>query len=176
MVELTQEIVREFLHYNSRTGVLIWKWRARKWFRAKRNWTAWNRKFAGKPAFTSVHVQGYLTGPILGKRYLAHRVIFLWMKGRWPEPEVDHDDQDQGNNRWKNLKEATAQQNNKNHPKRHDNRSGVTGVFRNPWGFVAYISVDGRRVHLGSFKSFGKAVAIRKEAEREYGFSVNHGS
>ena len=175
-MELTQEIVREFLHYDSRTGSLNWKWRDRKWFKTNRGFIQWNKRYVGEPAFISVHTQGYLTGPILGKRYLAHRIIFLWMTGRWPDPEVDHEDQDPSNNRWKNLKEATSQQNNKNQSRRHDNKTGVTGVFETESAFVSYISVDSTRVYLGSFRTLDEAKLVRKAAEREYGYSVNHGS
>lgn len=50
------------------------------------------------------------------------------------------------------------------------NKSGTTGVHwhnRNKC-WVAYISVDKRRIHLGSFKDKDMAIATRKKAEVEY--------
>lgn len=175
-MKLTKKIVRELLDYDSLTGVLTWKWRDRKWFTSDRIWNTWNTRFAGKEAFTSEGDLGRRAGALLGKFYYAHRIIFLWMKGRWPDPEVDHEDQDPGNNRWKNLIEVTHKKNMQNKRKRKDNTSGATGVFRTQYGrFEVYIGVDGKGVRLGVFKSFDKAVAAREAAKKQYGFSANHG-
>jgi hypothetical protein len=43
--------------------------------------------------------------------YLASRLAWLYMTGRWPKEEIDHIDRDKGNDRWENLREATHQQN-----------------------------------------------------------------
>lgn len=51
-----------------------------------------------------------------------------------------------------------------------NNTTGVTGVaFRKDRGtVVAYISVHGKRIHLGSFPSLKAAVEARKRAEAIY--------
>jgi hypothetical protein len=45
--QLTQEIAREHLSYNPSTGLFVWKKRDLDW---------WNTRYAGKPAFNSMHV------------------------------------------------------------------------------------------------------------------------
>jgi hypothetical protein len=53
---------------------------------------------------------------------------------------------------------------------RKDNKSGYKGVFfdkrDNLW--VAYITISKKRVYLGWFKDYEKAVKARKEAEDKY--------
>ncbi|MFS9041718.1 hypothetical protein QM894_03895 [Streptococcus cristatus] len=50
--------------------------------------------------------------------------------------------------------------------------TGVRGVYFNKEKnrYVAYINVGKKSKYLGSSKSFEKAVALRKEAEEEYGY------
>jgi len=54
---------------------------------------------------------------------------------------------------------------------RKDNTSGVVGVCWYPrrahW--IAFIKVNGRQLHLGSFDTRKKAEAARKNAEIKYG-------
>jgi hypothetical protein len=149
--ELTQELVRELIDYDPATGALTHRWRDRRWFGTDRACNIWNARF------------------------LAHRVIFLLMTGRWPEPEIDHDNHDPGDNRWHNLVEATHQQNLRNQVMRNTNTSGHTGVYPCGNRFAASIHVSGRKLNLGTFESFEDACAARKAAEREYGFHEHHG-
>ena len=50
--------------------------------------------------------------------------------------------------------------------------TGVRGVYFNKrkGSYQAFINVDKKPKYLGSSKSFEKAVALRKEAEEEYGY------
>jgi hypothetical protein len=177
MVELTQAIVRELLDYNPDTGVLTWRRRGRRWFTSAHAWNAWNAKHAGKIAFTALTAAGYPNGAIFNKGYKAHRIIWLWMTGSWPHPEIDHDNHDRSDNRWCNLYRATHQDNTRNRSLRCDNAIGHVGVFKTRRGtFCAHIGVDGRRRHLGNHPTFEAAVAARKAAERRYGFHPRHGA
>ena len=53
---------------------------------------------------------------------------------------------------------------------RSNNTSGVTGVAfnKNLNKWVAYISVNKKRIHLGSYVSFDDAFTTRKKAEEKY--------
>ena len=82
--DLTQELVREFVHYNSVTGVMTWNARDRKWFTSVTAWRRWNNRYANTPAFTYVH-SGRRWGCLLNRNYLAHRVAWLHARGAWPD-------------------------------------------------------------------------------------------
>jgi hypothetical protein len=166
-MELTQEIVREFLDYDPLTGALTWRHRHQIWFTTERAYKMWNIRFPGKHAFTSTS-HGYLRGDIFNKSYSAHRVIFLWMRGRWPDPEIDHNNHDGTDNRWDNLEETT--ENAKNKKLFSTNTSGRTGVY-----WHKQIIADRKKIFLGLFEKFEDAVLARDNAERTYGFHENHG-
>lgn len=50
--------------------------------------------------------------------------------------------------------------------------TGVRGVYyrKNRGVYQAFINVDKKQVYLGSSKNFDKAVKMRRDAEREYGY------
>ena len=171
--ELTQAVVKELLNYNPKTGALTWRKGARKWFKSDHGWRSWNTRYAGRPAFNTRGHRGYLRGCVFHKMYRSHRVIFLWMIGRWPEPECDHLNRRRSDNRWVNLRQVTAQENRRNAVLRHDNQSGFVGVHRQRRSgkYRAYIN----RKQLGVFASKGEAIAARIAANKQHGFSPGHG-
>jgi hypothetical protein len=181
-ITLTQAIVHELLEYEPETGALIWNWRARKWFKTDRSWNTWNTRYAGTPALASVNpVHGHLCGAIFNKSYEAHRVIWLYMTARWPDPEVDHDNQNPADNRWNNLREVTRQLNMKNQRLPRTNKTGYVGVTLRKTltlgvRYRAYITVDGKERHLGYFGTKEEATAARMAASEKYGYSDRHGS
>jgi len=96
--------------------------------------------------------------------------------GQWPTEDIDHIDGNRANNRVENLRAVSRSVNMRNAYRRKDNKSGFVGVHKNRVGsWVAQIAVDGRVIHLGFFRAQGDAVAARKAAEIEHGFSVRHG-
>lgn len=173
---LTQAIVKELLDYDPLTGILTWKHRSKKWFLSDQFWKSWNVKHAGKPALSYGNKKGRQSGGVLGKQYYAYHIIWLWMTGSWPDPGIDHEDQNPGNNRWVNLKEKTQAENCKNQSMRSHNTSGVTGVQLTPNGtYVAAITVNKKVIRLGFYKTIEQAAEVRRVAERNYGFSKRHG-
>lgn len=174
---VSPEVVRELLGYDPKTGALTWKRRNRKWFGDDRAFKTWNKRFAGKPAFTSNDGSGYRVGAIFGQKLYAHRVAWVCEHGDWPNEQIDHINGDRGDNRMVNLREATHQENARNISLRSDNSSGFVGVYRdkrrNDW--YAQIKVEGSTLNLGRFKNKESAVAARKAADKRYGYHPNHG-
>jgi hypothetical protein len=127
-IELTQEVVHELLSYDPSTGTLTWRKRARNWFQSDGDCKKWNTRYANKPALTHTEKRGVLSGRVLSRNYLAHRVIWLWMTGQWPTDEIDHKNRDPADNRWRNLREATRKQNGRNLSMSKRNKSHRIGV------------------------------------------------
>lgn len=100
-----------------------------------------------------------------GKHLLQHQII-LNANGL----KVDHKNHNTIDNRKSNLRIVTQSENMMNQKLRNDNTSGITGVTwdkrKNQW--VARIAINYKRIHLGYFDTFEKAVKVRKEAEEKY--------
>ncbi len=176
---LDLELLRAVLGYDAETGALVWKERTADLFieppeavtaKARK----WNARFAGKPAFTA-RAEGYRRGRVLGVGLLAHRVAWAIHHGCWSEEQIDHINGIRDDNRIANLREVRDGENGRNAKRHRDNRSGATGVRRigERWG--ASLTYCGRYYHLGTFDTKEAAIAVRKVAERRFGFHPNHG-
>lgn len=163
---LTKEYVRSRLRYLPKKGILIWKPLPELTAVERR----WNTKHAGTVAGSVVR-GGYRLIYIDGIQYPAHVVIYLGMTGIYPTKHIDHKDGNGNNNRWKNLRHAEYSENQWNSKKRKDNSTGYKGVSETKWGsFIAYLSVKGKRLHLGSFETAELAYQERmKNAELLHG-------
>jgi hypothetical protein len=180
MSELTQTELQKLLSYDAQTGDLIWRHRPREMFcegynGGETSWKTWNSRYAGKLA-SNVGSGGYVRVNIMGKRYFAHRLIWMMVHGEWPE-EIDHINGNRTDNRLCNLRAVNRQENLRNVARRSDNSSGVTGVSysKRDGVFIAYINVSGVMKVLGRFETLEKAAAARSDAEKQYGFHANHG-
>ena len=180
-MELTQEIVRELLDYDPETGKLYWRERNVKWFEdgyrtAQGNCNNWNGQHAGKEALATIDNYDYCYGEIFNKTYKAHRVIWLWFYGKWPDNQIDHLDGVTRNNRINNLNDKTQNENLKNQKFRKNNTSGFKGVCwdkrKNKWR--AQIRADGKSKYLGLFSTSEQARAAYIEAATKLGFTERH--
>lgn len=149
---LTQARLLELVHYDPATG----EFRAR----VQRG----NRKVGALLGTLTSH--GYLKVTIDGEASYLHRFAWFYMTGAWPEGDVDHINGNGADNRWSNLREAAHFQNMHNVGLRADNSSGVRGVYfnRQKKRWQASVTVNGRRVSLGRFKSLEEAGAAVKAA------------
>ena len=73
-------------------------------------------------------------------------------------------------NRKKYLRECTQSQNSMNKEIQSNNTSGVVGVnyFKPNNKWRAYITLNGKQIHLGYFNNKEDAIEVRKQAEEEY--------
>lgn len=131
---------------------------------------------------TGSNNRGYKWLKMKGHMYLVHRLAFVIMTGNHPNGEVDHIDGNRQNNKWENLRDCSPLAQSRNQGLRKDNTSGVRGVNynncktnRSAKRWVARISHNGERILLGNFHTFAEAVAVRKQAEIDYGYHENHG-
>lgn len=153
---LTPERLREVLNYDPAIGISTWRVKTAHCVKigARAGWI--------DGAYRRIEIDGVI--------YKEHRLAWLYMTGRWPEPECDHRDLDGLNNKWDNLREATTAQNCYNRGIRCDNSSGIKGVHwredKKKWH--ARIGVSGKRLHLGYFETKEQAADAYMRAAHEY--------
>lgn len=173
-VSLTQDRLKELLSYDPVTGVFRWA----KPTNSRTN--VWDIAGGVKPKYKHKHKNRtqYLVITISRKLYFAHRLVWLYMYGKWPQHQIDHIDGDSLNNCIANLRDVTRTENQKNRRLAKNNTSGVTGVVwnstRNRWH--AKMKVEGKYIHLGSFADICSAVKARLAGEKRYGYHENHGT
>jgi hypothetical protein len=152
---LTQERLKELLHYNPETGIFTWR--------------------VCRQAIKNGSVAGTVNGRhyvqiVLDRRiYLAHRLAWLYMRGAFPS-SIDHRDGNPSNNAWNNLRLATALQNGKNRKRSTKNTTGFKGVswWRKVGKYAAEIRVDGKRIWLGHFDTAHEAYQVYCRAAQKY--------
>ena len=158
---ISKELVDSILRYDPDTGSLYWK----NGFRAG--------KVAGGIAYYGRHCR-YIRLSIGGKKYLAHRIARLMVRGVFPTNEIDHIDGNGLNNKISNLREATKAENLRN-KRRYDtgNRSSCTGValHKKTGLWQAYLS----NKSLGYFRTEDEAIAARRIAATKDVYNPDHG-
>ena len=151
---ITQERLKELLHYNPDTGIFTWL--------VDRGRLAKKGDESG-----CTKSDGYIRIRLDGAGYYAHRLAFLYMEGDIPQ-EIDHIDRSRSNNSWGNLARTSRSRNMLNAGLYPSNKSGAKGVSAHKdGGFVANITVDKKRKYLGKFKTKEEAIQARSDAEKE---------
>lgn len=179
-MELTQEILHELIDLDHETGFVFHKAIDVKWFSDNSYFTAQgmcdrrNVRWAGVQA-KNPNKLGYYRISLLGKRYLLHRVIWLYLYGEWPDV-IDHENGIPNDNRPCNLRNVSRSLNQKNHKIHKNNTSGCMGVsFMKELGkWRVRIFVEGKVKHIGVYDSYEEAVLVRKSLEKENDYHENH--
>jgi len=123
--------------------------------------------FATNTVIGTTHSDGYIYLWIDGNKRRADKVAWFLITGVWPKKNIIHLDGVKTHNWADNLREE------KKIRKRKDNKSFITGVCQDKNRFRAYITVDKKRLDLGSYKDFDGAVAARYTAEKQYFMDTN---
>jgi hypothetical protein len=155
-LNLTEQRLRELLHYDQFTGVFTWRVRRGN---VARGSVAGARKS-----------DGYLQIGIDGRLFLAHRLAWLYMNGEWPAGDVDHMNWNILDNSAANLRDVPRMLNMQNQRKSHkDSYTGFLGVHfdKRRGKFIARITTPGTsRLHLGQFDTGEEAHAAYLAAKR----------
>ncbi len=172
----SQEELNELFAYEPKTGKLFWKPRSLAWFTDEPHSRSWNKRNAGKEAFTAKDSHGYHHGTVNGVSFRAHRVIWA-MHSSEPFDQIDHVNGVRTDNRLENLRPADDASNRKNQKRPKDNTSGHIGICwnKNASKWMAEIKSGGVREYLGLFVELADAVKAREEAQVRHGFHPNHG-
>lgn len=157
------ELLR-ILNYDKETGIFTWKINH---FKCRKG------AIAGR-----THHTGYVQFDVYGRRYLAHRMAWFFVHGKWPEHEIDHINGNHSDNRIANLREALQKENARNKGINVRNKSGVKGVSwskrERKWKCV--VTHEYIIYHLGTYDDIELAELIVREArEVLHGEFANHG-
>jgi hypothetical protein len=165
--ELTQERLKELLHYDHETGIFTWKERSVEIFKTQRDCNAWNTRYANKKAGTKGEC-GYMIR-INNKKYLSRRLAWFYTYSEWPEDELDQIDADVFNDAIKNLRNATRTDSHykKRQIKYSKYMMGVKSAnsLKNP--YMSQIKIKGKTMHLGLFKTEQEAHEAYVKAKRQ---------
>jgi len=149
---LTLKRLREVLNYDPETGIFT------------RNMKSGVKKVAGSKC------NEYLRICIDKKEFYQHRLAWFYFYGEWPVNFIDHINNIKTDNRIKNLRDITDQQNKQNRGKAKRNTTGYKGVVYSKRDNVFYgrIRHNGKMVHLGSFKKPKDAYSAYCQAAAKY--------
>jgi len=164
---ITQKRLIEVLDYDPDTGIFTWK----------RHQHRHLKSLAGKVA-GYLTKRGYIRIAIDRKKYLAHRLAWMYIHGAFPKNQTDHSNHNRSDNKIQNLSDVTQLENNKNQALRKNNKSGHPGVYRPKNGKGWRVRINNRnhkQVEGGSFTEYLDAVNRRKVLEKQYGYHINHG-
>jgi len=154
---LTQDHLKSVLDYDPLTGIFTW------------NRSGRGIKIGKKAGATS---RGYVYIKINYHLYLAHRLVFIYMTGKFPKYQVDHANHDKSDNRWHNLRECTHSENNQNKQLTKQNMSGYKGVSwhmsHKKWR--AIITYNKKTKHIGYYDGARDAAkAYNQHAIKHHG-------
>lgn len=174
---ITHKLLRQLVRFSPETNQYFWNPRPREMFKAEGSWKSWNTNWANKETFNAVDGRGYCQAVVLLRHYNAHRIIWFYHYGVWPDGEIDHINGIPTDNRIENLRVVTSAENSKNLKLRADNKSGATGVSWNPCSSTWRVRIreNCKTIEIGSFTKIDAAIAARKAAEIKYKYHPNHG-
>ena len=158
---LTQHRLKELFDYDRVSGCLIWRTTG----------AGRKRAVAGYNPVPSLYEKEYIQIRIEGKLYKAHRLVWLYVHGKWPKNDVDHIDGNSRNNRVENLREATMSQNLANRSAQNkNNTSGHRGVYfdKSKKKWCAEVTVVGKKLHLGTFSTIEQAALTAQRARLQH--------
>ena len=159
------EELSEYLKYNPETGI--------------GTWTVTRGNQVKSQTVAGCYGGGYLHIMYKHKLYKGHRLFWYLQTKKDPGRfSIDHIDQNKANNKFCNLRLATQAQQSQNILIHKNNTTGVRGIRwrESKQRYEARIVFHGKRIQLGSFRTFDQAVAARQSKELElYGeFSPLH--
>ena len=154
------------LHYDPETGNFTWK-------------RAGNNRISVGQTAGHLNLCGYIKITIGRRQYAAHRLAWLAIYGTWPNKLIDHINGDRSDNRIVNLRLATAAQNIQNaRSYARKTPNGLKGTSYDPRSgkWYAVVTVDKRRLHLGTFATSEDAnAAYCAAAKQHFGQFFNAG-
>jgi hypothetical protein len=156
---ITKTRLEELFSFDGLKGEFYWK----------------NTKRSGRPnksrcSLAGSDVLGYREIQIDGKRYRAHKLVWLWHTGVMPSMYLDHINGNPKDNRFGNLRECTPAQNTWNTGLRKTNKTGFKGVCwsKKEQKYVVYIRAGGKKQRIGCYSDLEEAASASRDAIARY--------
>jgi hypothetical protein len=151
--KLTQKMLKEILRYDPDSGLFYWK-------------VSLNKKIKRDEVAGCLHSSGYIYIAIYKKLYLAHRLAYIYMTGKWPIKQIDHINGNRSDNRFINLRDSSNSEN-------HQNRKNTAILMGAHWvakekKYVSSITVNYHKIHLGTFSTAKDAHMAYCKAKKKY--------
>jgi hypothetical protein len=155
--DMNQKLLKKNLKYDENNGLFYWV-------------SNFHKSKIGQVAGYKMK-NGYIMIGISGVGYLAHRLAWLYVNGKFPKDKIDHINGVRDDNRIANLREATQAENLQNQSKpRITNKSGYLGVSwrKSEKKYIAQIRVNGKKTKIGLFDDPKDAHLAYVEAKRKH--------
>jgi hypothetical protein len=152
MTILTQEDLKRALFYDPETGGFYYR-------------SSHHGKKAGALAGCRDD-RGYVRITLAGKSWMAHRLAFLYMAGKWPRYNVDHLNGQPSANHWDNLLDRRQSE---NIARARVKRKSLRGVCWKHNGWEATIKINGITEYLGRYKTQTDAAMAYYDACKRHG-------
>lgn len=162
-MKISQSKLKEILHYDEKSGLFRWL--------EKVSWNTFSGAIAGH-----VDDEGYVRITLLGVKYRAHRLAWLYVNGEWPPCKIDHKNRIRSDNRINNLRLATDMENSQNQgaPHKNNKTSGHLGVSwdKRECKWRAQIRINGKQTSVGYFETeeLANAAYMKKKRDAHHGF------
>jgi len=155
--DLTQEKLKEQLHYNNKTGIFT------------RLISNCNRVKIGDVA-GDLNETGYVHIMVLGKTYKAHRLAWFYVYGEFPNKNIDieHKDTIRNHNWIDNLRTSTRSENKFNVGKNKNNKCGQKGCRFHNGKYEVEGMLKGKKIYLGRFDTLEQASAVYQEFAKQH--------
>lgn len=139
---LTQEILKEYLHYDPETGIFTW---------IKKIAPNASKMVVGKQA--GRFNKGYISIGLFGMEHKAHRLAWLYVYGTFPEKYIDHINGIKTDNRLSNLRDVSRRMNNLNYTVHRNGKLPGTQRHGAKWVATAEIKENGKwkKKYLGRY-------------------------
>ena len=151
---ITRDFVLKLMDYDAEKGKLFWR-------------VTFGRAKKGSEV-GCVRTHGYRVVGIAGHKVMAHRLIWLIEKGRFPTLEIDHINRCTDDNRIENLREVTRQQNILNRGCNRNNKLSMKGVHKHQDGYRSRLMRGSIKIDLGTFDTAKEAAIAYGAAEKVY--------
>lgn len=147
-MKLNYKIAKSIFIYRP-DGTLVWKVKTNK---------------HNRPGDTvgSLSHYGYICAGYKYNTYRVHRIIWLLHYGKFPKGSIDHINGNKTDNRIENLRECTHRENLSN--KKIHREGKQVGYTKDGNKYKAQITINGRKIHLGLFKTEKEAVEKYQDA------------